>query len=209
MILVVFFLFLSRDVSDIIGGITAFHHKTRQPQRHHIACLRSAAAFSIFNPTCCTLQHCNQLPQPDRSVFLFCVWVFSSRCSLHYNIVFAKTNWTSLGMVYQRINCPWLIQCDDIYLIMVPFLWAHLITPVKDRANTLCVWELQLQQSYALDVMCMQPCVFDQYGEFRAACSVCGEDKELGAESCERTKILFIESLYTDDNETLSRLSLS
>lgn len=39
------------------------------------------------------------------------------------------------------------------------FLLVHLITPVKDRANTHCVQELQLQQSVAEDVTCMQQCV--------------------------------------------------
>lgn len=44
-------------------------------------------------------------------------------------------------------------------LMMEPFLPAHLITPVKDRANSRCVVELQPQQSLAEDVMCMQECV--------------------------------------------------
>lgn len=48
-------------------------------------------------------------------------------------------------------------------LMMEPFLPAHLITPVKDRANSHCVVDLRLQKSLAEDVMCMQERVWDQY----------------------------------------------
>lgn len=142
-------------------------YKTRPPQRHHITCLRSAAAFSVINPTCCMWQRGNQLPHSCRTGFLFCVWVFSSRHSSHYNIHFFFFFQKQIGRPRGWCTDALTVYGSSsamIYLIMVPFLWAHLITPVKDRANTHCVWELQLQQSYALDVMCMQPCVWSIWG---------------------------------------------
>lgn len=48
------------------------------------------------------------------------------------------------------------IRAQLLSLMIKLFPPVHLITPVKDRANTHCVQELQLQQSVAEDVMCMQ-----------------------------------------------------
>lgn len=119
-------------------------------QLQHLASL-------IPRVACCSMVI--SFPTPTGLVFSF---VFgSSPPGAHYIIIV---------FLQKQIGRPWG-WCSSaltvhgsssamIYLITVPYLWARLITPVKDRANTHCVWELQLQHSCAPDVMCMQPCVW-------------------------------------------------